>query len=296
MNLEPHSRVSELVPNRRLLGRERNTLPYMARENSLRVALLIVTVVFGNSALGSVALADSFDKPLRETVLDLGPSPNQLPSNGWRVKLSCYYYPAFMVKQLNDLGLKGARIATVPLLHGHVPACQRTHSDGERLIGRWGGYFKGVKGRLLFLDAADGTDEGMPFAIFDWKTGKKLFQDSVLFWNSGPVESDIEFSHIPDGKISMSYLRVVEARCSIPKDGMTCWDKFREKFGLPLAPLPKCTGYYQQGQKKWAVGDEGVPPGELETTSAIAYPVVVKLFPRPSIKAVAGPVKCSPVD
>lgn len=268
----------------------------MARENPLRIALLIVTAALGNSALGSVSLADSFDKPLRETVVDVGPSPNQLPSNGWRVKLSCYYYPAFMVKQLNDPGLKGARIAIVPLLNGHPPACRRSHGAEERLIRKWSGYFKGVKGQLLFLDAEDGTNGGMPFGIFDWKTGKKLFEDSVLFWNSGPVDPDIEFSYTPDGNISMSYLRVVEAGCSIPKDEMTCWDKFREKFGSPLATVPKCTGYYPQGEKKWVPGDEGVPPGELETPSAIAYPVVVELFPRPSIKAVAGPAKCSPVD
>jgi hypothetical protein len=203
-----------------------------------------------------------------------------------------------MLKELNDPGLKGAAwIAIVPVLNGHVSPCRRSHGAGERLIGRrWGGYFKGVKGQLLFLDAEDGTDGGMPFAIFDWKTGKKLFQDSVLFSNSGPVDADIEFAYAPDGKMSMSYLRVVEGDCSVPKDGITCWNKFREKFGLPLAPVPKCTGYYKEGEKKWALGDQGVAPGEVETTSVIAYPVVVELFPRPSIKAVAGPVKCSPVD
>jgi hypothetical protein len=135
-----------------------------------------------------------------------------------RIKLSCFYYPTFMVKQLNDPGLKGAEIAIAPV-HGHVPACRRSHGAGERLVGKWGwsGYFRGVKGQLLFLDAADGTNEGMPFAIFDWKSGKKLFQDSVLFWNSGPVDPEVEFAYAPDGNMSMSYLRVVEADCRYPR-------------------------------------------------------------------------------
>jgi hypothetical protein len=260
--------------------------------------LVLFVLLASSLTTNSLALAESFDKPLRKTVVDLGRSSYLLPTSPLRVRLSCFYYPAFMVKELNDPGLKGADwIAIAPILNGRLPACGRSHGAGEQLIGRrWSGYFSGVKGQLLFLDASDGTNEGMPFAIFDWKTLRKIFQDSVLFWNSGSVDPHIEFAYAPDGKMSMRYLRVVAGDCSIPKDGMTCWNKFREKFGLVLATVPKCVGYQVQGEKKWVVGDEGVPPGELETPSAIAYPVVVELVARPSIKPVAGPVKCSPVD
>jgi len=35
---------------------------------------------------------------------------------------------------------------------------------------------------------------------------------------------------------------------------------------------------------------------DLYSMFAVAYPVMVILFPRPSIKAVLGPVKCTPVQ
>jgi len=77
---------------------------------------------------------------------------------------------------------------------------------------------------------------------------------------------------------------------------MSCWSKFRKHYGLALAIAPKCTGYRQEGEKEWVVGDEGVPPEEIKTPSAIDYPAAVDLFPRPSIRAVPGEVKCFPVQ
>jgi hypothetical protein len=151
--------------------------------------------------------------------------------------------------------------------------------------------FEGVKGSLLFLEAADGDDNGgMPFRILDVKTGKKIFEDSA-WWNG-----HLEFVHTSDGIMALRYLRVVGGDCSIPKDGMGCWSKFRTHYGLALAMVPKCTGYRHEGDKEWVVGDEGVRPDEITTASTIAYPVAVELFPRPSITAVPGPVKCTPIE
>jgi hypothetical protein len=96
--------------------------------------------------------------------------------------------------------------------------------------------------------------------------------------------------------MSVRYLRVVGEGCSIPKDGTNCWNKFREKFGLSLTTSPKCVGYRREGEKEWMVGDEGVPPAMVETPSTIAYPVIVQLFPRISIKAAPGALKCGPVQ
>jgi hypothetical protein len=139
--------------------------------------------------------------------------------------------------------------------------------------------FIGVKGSLLFLGAADGSSGGMPFRILDLKTGKKIFEDSA-WWND-----HLDFVQTSDGKMSLRYLRVVEGDCSIPKGGSSCWNKFREKFGLPLDTAPKCNGSEEE---------ETIPTSEEPLESAIAYPVAVKLFPRPSIQAVPGPVKCRP--
>ena len=264
----------------------------MTKVKKAVVALLGVMVVLGNPTSGSVAPAESFDKPLRKTVVNLGRSPYLMPTNPARIQLSCFYYPDLMVKELNNPGLKGVRWVTITtVIDGDAPACRLAHASTERFMAKEWWSFEGVRGSLLFLEAADGDGNGgMPFRVLDMKTGKKLFEDSA-WWNG-----HLEFVHTSDGSMALRYLRVVGGDCSIPKDGMSCWSKFRRHYGLALATVPKCTGYRHEGDKEWVVGDEGVPPDEITTASAIAYPVAVELFPRPSIRAVPGPVKCTPVE
>jgi hypothetical protein len=197
-----------------------------------------------------------------------------------------------MVKELDNPGLKGTRWVTImPVIKEDVPACRLAHDSIERFMAKEWWSFEGVKGSLLFLEAADGDNGGMPFRILDIKTGKKIFEDSA--WG---MIGHLEFVHSSDGSMSLRYLRVVGGDCSIPKDGMSCWRKFRRHYGLALATVPKCMGYRHEGDKEWVVGDEGVPPAEIKTPSVIAYSVAVELFPRPSIRAVPGPVKCFPVE
>jgi len=263
----------------------------MTKVKKAIVALLGVTVVLGNSTSAAAAVTESFDKPVRKTVVNLGRSPYLMPNSPSRIQLSCFYYKDFMVKELDDPGLKGVRWVTVtPVINEEAPACRLAHSSTERFMAKewWG--FIGVKGSFLFLEAADGDNGGMPFRILDLKTGRKIFEDSA-WW-----DGHLEFVHTTDGTLSLRYLRVVGGDCSIPKDGMSCWSKFRRRYGLPIAEVPKCEGYRVEGEKEWVVGDEGVAPAEINTPSAIAYPVVVKLFPRPTIRAVPGPVKCTPVE
>src|SRR5208282_5469157 len=89
--------------------------------------------------------ADSFDTPLQRKVVDLGPSPYGFAG---RVKLSCYFYPTFMVKEKDDPGLKGAAPAIVPTKKGMVPPC--TWDDAlEHGFIKEGGYFQGAKGDLV---------------------------------------------------------------------------------------------------------------------------------------------------
>ena len=278
--------------SRQLDHTPRNTLLSMLRENRVRMALLVVAVVLGNSILGSAASAESFDKPIRKTFVNLGRSSYLIPNDPRRIQLSCFYFADFMVKELNDPGLKGVRWVTItPVIDEDLPACRLTRASTERVMAKEWWSFEGVKGSLLFLEAADGDGNGgMPFRVIDLKTEKRIFEDSA--WWSG----QIEFVPTSDGKMSLRYLRVVGADCSIPKDGMSCWSKFRRRYGLALATIPKCAGYRRQGDRAGMVGDKGVPPEEINTSSAIAYPVVVELFPRPSIRAITGLVKCTPVE
>jgi len=264
----------------------------MLRENSVRVALLVVAVIFANSTSGSVASAESFDKPVRKTVVNLGRSLSLMPNSRAQIQLTCFYYPTFMIKQVIDPGEKGTQSVTVDtVLNSHFPACRQSRSPTERLFPNDGWFFIGAKGSLLFLEAEEGDDNGgMPFRILEVKSGKKIFEDSA-WW-----EDHLVFVPTSDGTVSFRYLRVVGGDCSIPKDGMSCWSKFRSHYGLALSTVPKCIGYRHEGDKEWVPGDEGVPPEDIGTASAIAYPVEVRLVPRPLIRAVLGPVKCTPVQ
>lgn len=253
----------------------------------LSILILELSVV----AFASTTFADSFDVPLKKKVVDFGLSENNPP--GWhtfRVKLYCFFYPRFVVKEYDNEGQKGAQwVAIVPIQEGTAPACTRTHSTGERVFKwpEWSGYFNGVKGNLVFLNDPDGTDGGMPFTIYDFITGKRIFRDSAYdsgMWTQKPASSPfnhLRFSGTQDSDPTMTYLRVVEADCDLHTEKTACWEQIRKKFELKGARMPVCTGY-ENISSRYA--------------SALAYPVEVSLFPRPVTKTIAGPVKCWPVD
>jgi hypothetical protein len=264
----------------------------MIPEVPIRVAFLVIAAVLGGATSGSAAPVESFDKPIRKTVVNLGRSHTIfIPNYPAQIQLSCFYYPDFMVKELNDQGVKGTQwVAVASVINGDAPACRLAHAPTERFVAKdwWG--FEGVKGSLLFLEAADGDDNaGMPFRVLDMKTGNKIFEDSA-------GGGHMKFAHASDGSMSLRYLRRVGGDCSIPQDGMSCWRKFSQHYRLELTSVPKCLGYRHEGDKEWTEGDEGVPPAEVNVPSVIDYPVVVELFPRPSIRAVAGEVRCFPVE
>lgn len=84
-----------------------------------------------------------------------------------------------------------------------------------------------------------------------------------------------------DARLSLRYLRVVEAGCDLSREEAVCWQKVKNKLDLKNSRMPVCRDYTGR-------------PTPYE--SAIAYPVEVFLFPQPSTKTIAGPVKCWPVD
>lgn len=232
----------------------------------------------------------SFDTPLKKDVIDFGPSPYYLnPQNAPRIKLSCFYFPGFMVKEYDE-GQKGAEwLAIVPAGKGGAAlSCTRSHAPDEMII-EWWGYFKAAKTNLVFFNAADGQDGGMPFGVFDSRTGKKIFED--VAYDSGFVNTRVEVSpfnsirvnRAPDGSISLKYLRVEAFDCDLhlPTERSTCWEKIRMQAGLKTRQIPACSGYERIHSQYW---------------SAVAYPVEVFLLPRPARRNIAGPVRCWPVD
>jgi hypothetical protein len=232
--------------------------------------------------------ADSFDAPLQKKVLDFGPSPYSRGGKV-RVKLSCYFYPTLMVKEYDE-GEEGAEwLAIVPASKGAVPTCTKHAAAGERRIdsGEWCGYFKGTKGNLVFMDAADGANGGLPFVVYDSTTGKKIFEDSAYdsrMWSGKAEDSPfnrLRISSARDGRTLLRYLRVVATDCDLHLEKTSCWERTKKNLDLKGVELPVCSGYKATSGR---------------VASALAYPVEVFLLPQPTIKVIAGAVRCWPVD
>jgi hypothetical protein len=267
---------------------------YRGRGRSMRMvrfsalAIAITLAAFGTSAGPEPWSAKGMDRPLKKQVVDSGPSP-YYPGGRVRIKLTCYFYAKVMVKQY-DAGQKGAEwLAIVPVKEGMPPKCSETHAPEERVIdgGEWGGYFKGVKGRFVFFDASDGMDLGIPFAVYDSITGKKILEDSAYDSRieNRKVEQSLfnrmRVSTAADGTVILKYLRVADTGCDLHTKKETCWEEVRKKFDLKNRQPRVCVRY------------ENLPtPWE----SAIAYPVESSLPERPETKTIAGPIRCWPVD
>lgn len=254
---------------------ERDLPMERVRKNCAARRILSVFALLAAMAL-AVALparAESFDTPLHERVLNLGRSRY----NNGQIKLTCAYFGSFMVKEL-DLGEEGADwFAIVHTQPGHIPVCTRVHSAGEKVIQGhdWCGYFQGAKDGYVFLNACDAYNGGLDFAVYDARTGTRVFQDTAVDSRAG----GLQFSRAPDGKISLRYSRVAVFGCTLPRDQDGCWNEIRNKLGLEDAAVPVCTTYEKQ-----------------MTGSVIAYPVEVELSDKPEVRAIAGQIRCWPPE
>lgn len=256
-------------------------------------------------ALASMCCADSFDKPLSKKVVDLGRSPYILNPES-HAKVTCYFFSGFMVKEV-DLGQKGAdRLSIVPTAKGAPLTCSRAKSKLEKVIDHkeWSGYFKGAKNGLVFFNADDGWNGGIPFAVYDAKSATKIFEDSA--------DGSIEFSTSPDQQLSMHYSRVLDAECIVSKENAGCWESVKQKIGFGDYPMPDCEKAYEEMFQRLAKERcEAQNPREpdclnkelklvreqwSDASSIISYPVVVTLDTSPVIKPVAGALKCWPAD
>jgi len=210
-----------------------------------------------------------------------------------------------MVKEV-DMGEKGAqRLAIVPgKLKSHI--CSRLRDPGEQAINpdEWSGYFKGVKGDLVFFEADDGWNGGMGFAVYDSKTMKKIFDD-VAF-------GEIAFSDAGAPQTTLAYTRVADGGCVIPKDQAACWNKIGTQLGLQDASAPDCKAGYENSAQQLAKGRcqaQGADNPQClakeivlarqqtsDANSVLAYPVEVVLGAKATIKPVGGNVRCWTAD
>jgi len=250
-----------------------------------RGLLAVVSMVVFMQAKGQIARpqASPFDRPVQTVKVDLGPSPFYRPNDKVRNTLTCYYYPLFVVKELDE-GEEGAEWGgIVPIVPGNQPQCKQDQDKGEIRPVDWLGYFSGVVGNYVFQDAPDGLNGSLYFRIIDAATGKNLFEDEArrnyrmkdgnLVWEGERLRIE---RPARDGPV-LTYTRGYFAKCSLYKDGAACWEKIRAATGLPKIPIPKCSGEYKD---------------DPDDPSVVFYPVRVVLGRRPEAKPVSGPVRC----
>jgi hypothetical protein len=267
------------------------------------VTLRLLACVLAWTSVALTAQTASFDKPQFTKTVDLGPSRS---TPGARAKVTCYFFSSFMVKEV-DMAEKGAaRLAIAPAIKSKLRTCSRLRDEGEKEINsdEWTGYFKGVKGDLVFFDADDGVNGGMGFAVFSAKTARKIFDDVAL----GPVQ----LSTREDKVVTLTYTRLAAGDCVIPKEQAACWDKIKQKLSLDSAAAPDCKAGYEKSAQEMARGrcqaQKADNPECLakeitlarqqanDSPSVISYPVEVVLGPEPAIKPANGNVGCWPAD
>jgi hypothetical protein len=204
-----------------------------------RRALLIAGVVLASLAVASAADATSplFDKPIKVTRVPLPRDPQNLQA---KARVSCFYYPTVMVKEI-DLGEKGADQLSIVPSAGGAPACRREKAADEKVIADWAGYFKGVKGGYVLFDADDGWNDGVGFAVFAAADGKKLFED---------VAKKLHAVDTAPAGITLRYLRVYGATCSLAADKAGCWAQIKRDTGLAGASPPDCAAAYKREQER----------------------------------------------
>jgi len=256
---------------------------------------------FGLVATGaqdrSKAKPDWFDVPLKKKTVDFGPSfsrpSDTSPEWQWsayrraRNTLICYWFPTVMVKEY-DMNQKGADWISFIRIHANAsPECTLSHVPGQKVFAQgdeWIGYFSGVKDDFVFLHAADGTDGGIQFAVYDSRTGMKVFEDAECLrcWYSKHPSyvpfNQIRISKGRGGLVTLKYLRVEQADCDLRTDKASCWDHVRMQMDVKRAKAPVCRGYAH------------TPVGEL--ASMVAHPVFVSLESPPVVKSIEGPVLC----
>lgn len=218
--------------------------------SAILAALLLTTAL---AAATTPPSPGDYDKPTREVNLPLPPDPDNPHA---KPKLSCFYYPNFMVKQV-DLGEKGAEQLSILPRTKEIqnPPCRRANAKNEIVIDpkAWSGYFDGVKGSFVFLSADDGFNDGQGFAVVNGFDGQLLFTD--LARDARKTTPFAEITLLKNSKadadagIILRYRRVLAAECSLQTDAKTCWNLIRRITGLTDLVPPGCSAAYDDQKK-----------------------------------------------
>jgi hypothetical protein len=270
------------------------------------LALLLALLGAGVAGASHASAAETpFDAPASTLKASAKVDPGN-PQGKHEVK--CFVYPRFMVKQV-DLGEVGAdSLSITPVVEGKTPACKQEKEPDEYVIPSeiWSGYFKGVKGDYLFLDAADGINGGLGFMVFSMSGKNKVFDDVAV--------KGLKSIAIKDGALTLRYRRGVAAPCSAVAEGAACAERIVKEMGVEASALASCETGYKTAKLEMAKGrceaesskDAACIDKQLKlldeqkwdsSPSVLAYDAEVVLGAgAPAIKALGAPASCRPAD
>jgi hypothetical protein len=262
----------------------------MRHRTSLLLMSFFLIGVF-HSTLKAAAQTVSYDKPLKEVVVDLGHSQYRPMNPEMHNKLSCYYYKNYLVKQLDETQKGAEWFGIVPLKGGTMPECSQTKEANEIRINDdskyvWEGYFIGVIRDYLFLDSADGQDGALAFGIFDLHTGKKLFEDQyedVFLQSNGKyaLHDDRKMRWNSNGELVINYIRVQYGTCFLMKKIAECRDKIESEIQAKQPVINDCSEFQKD---------------DSAYSSVIFYQAESTLKAKPETRPVVGPMRCAAAE
>ncbi|MGA2277169.1 MAG: hypothetical protein ABSG00_06170 [Terracidiphilus sp.] len=265
----------------------------------LAVAIVLVVAIVSRTLPQATASALPFDRPVHVTKLPLPRDPSNPQS---KPMLSCYYFPHFMIKEIDSGGLGADQLSILSETKDHQePACRKDNSADEKVID-WEGDFIGVKGGFVFFEGGDAdTNGGMDFGVYS-SGGTKLFED-IAGTNTTEGFRSIELLTPVAAKdhritynngIELKYKRSYMAPCSLRADEANCWKSIKQATGLTNASPPDCSSSYEALEKtsQDKLGSDSDPTViwyEIEVVLDDTTPVV-RVSPASEVEACAAAV------
>ncbi|MFN7091899.1 MAG: MliC family protein [Allorhizobium sp.] len=195
-------------------------------------------------------------------------------------KLTCLRYPNFTLKEL-DLGEKGAAGLYIASSEG---PCQLNPTLDRKIEDDTAGYLWGAVGPYAFFRGADGLNGGLPFVVYDARTGERLLQDLIA--------GEFAALSLVGEELTLRYRRTYAANCSLLAAPESCAATIRQELGLAAdRPMPDCRPAYQP-----AIDADPDAAKAIEAwPSVIDYPVERKLSASgTSFVAIEGDLTCRP--
>ena len=194
----------------------------------LSLALILV------AAAGSPSPLRGFDKPAKEERGILGES--ELTKG--KVKIYCADVGRFMLVEINDPGIKGARDMWLRKKNGDaMPPCNESDVGVVRLDGAAQfGYLAGIKNGFAFVLGADSASGFQGLRVYSLTDGVLVYDHEINILE--PVALVVE------GKRTLMRFHIeIHTRCQPTGEAATsCWKEIRSGAEVPesvtLAPPP----------------------------------------------------------